>query len=138
VNYTQRNHSHFIGRRQSRARGAIQGKFAIRAIDGNSADCHSEMSDEAFLAFLGAHPDLRDRFASIVSALDNSEGNLEQAGAIEERRLEEMRLWGRGGAPGATPRHARRRHPPISRGREHPEPRDLVGAFDPRAIRNLT
>ena len=36
----------------------------------------TKLSDEEFLAFLEKHPDLRDRFASIVSAVENSEGNL--------------------------------------------------------------
>ena len=47
------------------------------------------------LAFLEKHPDLRDRFASIVSAVENSEGNLKEADAAEERIIEEMRLLGR-------------------------------------------
>lgn len=55
----------------------------------------TKLSDEAFLAFLGAHPDLRDRFESIVSAVENSEGNLKEADAAEERIVEEMRLLGR-------------------------------------------
>ena len=36
----------------------------------------TKLSNEEFLAFLEKHPDLRDRFASIVSAVENSEGNL--------------------------------------------------------------
>jgi hypothetical protein len=55
----------------------------------------TQMSDAAFLAFLGAHPDLRDRFASIVSAVENSEGDLKEADAIEDRLVEEMRFLGR-------------------------------------------
>ena len=55
----------------------------------------TKLSNEEFLAFLEKHPDLRDRFASIVSAVENSEGNLKEADAAEERILEEMRLWGR-------------------------------------------
>jgi len=54
-----------------------------------------KMSDEALFAFIGAHPDLRDRIASIVSAVENSEGNLKEADAAEERIVEEMRLLGR-------------------------------------------
>ena len=34
-------------------------------------------------------------FASIVSAIENSEGNLKEADAAEERLVEEMRLFGR-------------------------------------------
>ncbi len=55
----------------------------------------TQMSDAAFLVFLGAHPDLRDRFASIVSAVENSEGDLKEADAIEDRLVEEMRFLGR-------------------------------------------
>jgi hypothetical protein len=55
----------------------------------------TKLSDEEFLAFLEKHPDLRDRFASIVSAVENSEGNLKEADAAEERIVEEMRLLGR-------------------------------------------
>ena len=55
----------------------------------------AKLSDEELLAFLEAHPDLRDRFASIVSAIENSEGNLKEADAAEERIIEEMRLLGR-------------------------------------------
>jgi hypothetical protein len=55
----------------------------------------AKMSGEALYAFLDAHPDVRDRIASIVSAIENSEGNLEEADAAEERLGEEMRLFGR-------------------------------------------
>jgi len=55
----------------------------------------TKLSDEAFLAFLGKRPDLRDRFASIVSAVENWDGNLKEADAAEERIIEEMRLLGR-------------------------------------------
>jgi membrane-bound ClpP family serine protease len=55
----------------------------------------TKLSNEEFLAFLEKHPDLRDRFASIVSAVENSEGNLKEADAAEERIIEEMRLLGR-------------------------------------------
>src|SRR5271163_1487775 len=55
----------------------------------------TKLSDEEFLAFLEKHPDLRDRFASIVSAVEDSEGNLKEADAAEERIIEEMRHLGR-------------------------------------------
>jgi hypothetical protein len=55
----------------------------------------TKLSDEEFWAFLEKHPDLRDRFASIVSAVENSEGNLKEADTAEERILEEMRHLGR-------------------------------------------
>ncbi len=37
------------------------------------------MSDAALLAFLGAHPDLRARIASIAGAIENSAGDLKEA-----------------------------------------------------------
>jgi hypothetical protein len=43
----------------------------------------TKLSDEEFLAFFEKHPDLRDRFASIVNAVENSEGNLKEADAAE-------------------------------------------------------
>jgi hypothetical protein len=55
----------------------------------------AELSDEAFLALLEAHPGLRGRFVSIAMAVANCEGNLKEADAIEERIVEEMRLLGR-------------------------------------------
>src|SRR6202451_598408 len=74
-----------------------------------------KLSDEEFWAFLEKHPKLRDRFASIVSAVENSEGNLKEADAAEERIVEEMRLLGRGAMQGwaerqveATEREVRR------------------------------
>src|SRR5271155_2889069 len=55
----------------------------------------TKLSDEEFLAFLEKHADLRDRFASIVGVVENSEGNLKEADTAEERILEEMRHLGR-------------------------------------------
>lgn len=54
----------------------------------------AKLSDGAFLAILDAHPGLRDRFVSIAVAVMNSEGNLKEADAIEERIVEEMRVLG--------------------------------------------
>jgi hypothetical protein len=42
-----------------------------------------KLSDEALLAILHAHPDLRDRIASIVLAVESSEGDLTEADAAE-------------------------------------------------------
>jgi hypothetical protein len=53
------------------------------------------LSNEAVLAILDARRGLRKRFASIVGAMENSEGNLKEAEAIEDRIVEEMRLLGR-------------------------------------------
>jgi hypothetical protein len=54
-----------------------------------------KLSDEALLAFFQSHPSVRDRLASIVGAVGNSDGNLGEADAAEERLVEEMRLLGR-------------------------------------------
>jgi hypothetical protein len=54
-----------------------------------------KLSDEALLAILHAHPDLRDRIASIAPAVENSKGDLKEADAAEERIVEAMRLLGR-------------------------------------------
>src|ERR1700678_3983758 len=54
-----------------------------------------KLSDEALLAILHAHPDLRDRIASIALTVENSEGDLKEPDAAEERIIEEMRLLGR-------------------------------------------
>jgi hypothetical protein len=55
----------------------------------------SELSDAELLAFLHEHPELRSRFASIVRAVENSDGDLAEADAAEDRLVEEMRLLGR-------------------------------------------
>jgi hypothetical protein len=44
---------------------------------------------------LHEHPELRSRFASIVRAVENSDGDLAEADAAEDRLVEEMRLLGR-------------------------------------------
>ena len=54
-----------------------------------------KLSDEAFLALFQSHPRLRDRVASIMGAVGNSDGDLGEADAAEERLVEEMRLLGR-------------------------------------------
>ena len=55
----------------------------------------AKMSGEALFAFLDAHPNLRDRIASIVGAIEDTDGNLKEADAAEERIIEEMRHLGR-------------------------------------------
>jgi hypothetical protein len=55
----------------------------------------AKLSDAAFLAILEANPGLRERFVSIALTVADSEGNLKEADAIEERIVEEMRLLGR-------------------------------------------
>lgn len=54
-----------------------------------------EMSDEALLACLRAHPELRERVASIVLAVEDGEGDLKEADAAEELLVEETRALGR-------------------------------------------
>src|SRR5271165_199316 len=54
-----------------------------------------ELSDEALTAALRARPELRQRVASIVLAVEGDEGELKEADAAEERIVEEMRLLGR-------------------------------------------
>lgn len=53
------------------------------------------LSDEALLAFLHAHPGLRDRLTSMMGAIGNQDGTLDLADAAEERLVEETRLLGR-------------------------------------------
>src|SRR5271165_3407939 len=54
-----------------------------------------ELSDEALVAALRAHPELRERVSSIVLAIEGGEGELKEADAAEERMVEETRLLGR-------------------------------------------
>ena len=54
-----------------------------------------ELSDEALVAALRAHPELRERVSSIVLAVEGGEGELREADAAEERMVEETRLLGR-------------------------------------------
>lgn len=53
------------------------------------------LSNEALLEILTAHPELRERFASIARTVMDSDGDLKEADAAEERIVEEMRLLGR-------------------------------------------
>src|ERR1700677_3021741 len=64
----------------------------------------TKLSNEEFLAFLEKHPDLRDRFASIVSVVENSEGNLKEADTAEEGIIEEVRHLGGEGMQGGAER----------------------------------
>src|SRR5208337_2433844 len=48
-----------------------------------------ELSDEALMAALRAHPELRQRVSSIVLAVEGDEGALKEADAAEERMVEE-------------------------------------------------
>lgn len=54
-----------------------------------------ELSDEALMAALRAHPELRKRVSSIVMAVEGGDGELKEADAAEERMVEETRHLGR-------------------------------------------
>ena len=54
-----------------------------------------ELSDEALVAALRAHRELRKRVSSIVLAVEGDESALTEADAAEERMVEETRLLGR-------------------------------------------
>lgn len=53
------------------------------------------LSDEALIAALRAHPELRERVASVVLAVAGADGELTDADAAEECLVEAMRLLGR-------------------------------------------
>ncbi len=53
------------------------------------------MSDAEFMRRLGAHPDLRSRFESLVLAVEDETGELKTADAAEMRIIEMMRRTGR-------------------------------------------
>lgn len=59
----------------------------------------SDLSDEALIAFLRGHPDLRNSVASIALAVD-ADGDLREADAAEERLVEEVRHLGRAALQG--------------------------------------
>jgi hypothetical protein len=54
-----------------------------------------ELSDDALMAALRAHAELRKRVSSIVLAVEGGAGDLKEADAAEERMVEETRLLGR-------------------------------------------
>ena len=60
----------------------------------------ADLSDEALFAFLRSHPDVRNRVASIALTVENSEGDLKEADAAEERLLEEDAAFGTRSAAG--------------------------------------
>ena len=55
----------------------------------------TDMTEEALVAFLRGHTDFRNRVASIALAMENADGDLDEADAAEERLVEEMRHLGR-------------------------------------------
>ena len=54
-----------------------------------------ELSDDALITTLRAHPELRKRVSSIVLAVEGDGGELKEADAAEERMVEETRVLGR-------------------------------------------
>ncbi len=66
----------------------------------------ADLSDEALFAFLRSHPDVRNRVASIALTVENSEGDLKEADAAEERLVEETRRLGREALLGWAERQA--------------------------------
>src|SRR5271165_3483096 len=84
-----------VGRRLAGAIQRCAGYDKDSAKEGSPTMATTKLSDEALLAFFQSRPELRDRMASIVGAVGNSEGNLVEADAAEERLVEEMRLLGR-------------------------------------------
>ena len=54
-----------------------------------------ELGDEALMAALRAHPELRERVSSIARAVEGGDGELKEADAAEERMVEETRHLGR-------------------------------------------
>ena len=66
----------------------------------------AELSDGALFAFLRSHPDVRDRLASIALTVENSEGDLKEADAAEDRFVEETRRLGREALLGWAERQA--------------------------------
>lgn len=60
----------------------------------------SDLSDEALVAFLREHPEIRDGVASMARAVENAGGDLGEADAAEERLVEDMRQLGRAALQG--------------------------------------
>lgn len=53
------------------------------------------LSDSELVARLSAHPDIKARLHSLLSAIDNETGELTEANAAEFRLIEEMRDLGK-------------------------------------------
>lgn len=62
----------------------------------------SDLSDEALVAFLREHLEIRDSVASMALAVENAGGDLGEADAAEERLVEEMRHLGRAALQGCA------------------------------------
>jgi len=84
-----------------------------------------ELSDEALVAALRAHPELRERVSSIVLAVEGGEGELKEADAAEERMVEETRLLGREALKSWAERRVEATEREI---RQRPQPKDCRSA----------
>jgi len=73
----------------------VQGRFGLDDLAGGEGMAVGELSDEALITALRAHPELRKRISSIVLAVEGDEGELKEADAAEERMVEETRHLGR-------------------------------------------
>ena len=54
-----------------------------------------ELSDEELVARLKAHPELRERIGGLLLAVEDEQGDLRTADAMEMRLIEELRQMGR-------------------------------------------
>ncbi|MDD2811168.1 MAG: hypothetical protein PHS22_16370 [Rhodoferax sp.] len=54
----------------------------------------SQMSDEEMLRRLGTHPEIRNRIASLLSAVDDTAGDLKLADDAELRLTQELQRMG--------------------------------------------
>ena len=52
------------------------------------------LSDEALLRGLNANPQIKNRIASLLAAVEDAAGNLKEADAAEMRMIEEIRRMG--------------------------------------------
>ncbi len=52
------------------------------------------LNDEALLTGLNAHPQIKARIVSLLSAVEDAGGDLKKADAAEQRMIEEMRRMG--------------------------------------------
>jgi hypothetical protein len=54
----------------------------------------TNLSDEAILKGLNAHPQIKSRIASMLAAVEDAAGDLKEADAAEMRMIEEIRRMG--------------------------------------------
>lgn len=54
-----------------------------------------DLSDTELLDKLNAHPELRERVGALLLTIEDEQGDLREADAVEMRLLEEMRQMGR-------------------------------------------